>query len=149
MVENALDSRRIATVNWFIIFLGCFHSLLRNKIFKTQLWLMSISLWFSFKGTIFFFFYKIEFLLYHNLSVYVCMKLIFWNLNPDPYPPHPTSTYTCEVTIAPRVCGGHLRVLLTSVIRAIINKSFKESFNTNFIGNRKSCQNINNFFLFS
>ena len=74
------------------------------------------------------------------------MKLPPRDLNPGPYPPHPTSTYTCEVTIAPRVCGGHLRVLLTSVIRAIINKSFKESFNTNFIGNRKSCQNINNFF---
>ena len=79
------------------------------------------------------------------------MKLSFGDLNSSlyPSPPHPTITYTCEVTIAPRVCGGHLRVLLTSVIREIINKSFKESFNTNFIGNRKSYQNINNFFLFS
>ena len=79
------------------------------------------------------------------------MKLSFGDLNSGTYPspPHPTIIYTCEVTTAPRVCGGHLRVLLTSVVRAIINKSFKESFNTNFIGNRKSYQNINNFFLFS
>ena len=28
------------------------------------------------------------------------------DLNPDPYPPHPTSIYTCEMTTAPRVCGG-------------------------------------------
>jgi len=27
-------------------------------------------------------------------------------LNPGPYPPHPTSTYTCGVTITPSVCGG-------------------------------------------
>ena len=34
------------------------------------------------------------------------MKLSPRDLNPDPYPPYPTSTYTCRVTIAPRVCGG-------------------------------------------
>ena len=33
------------------------------------------------------------------------MKLSPRDLNPSPYPPHPTSTYTCEVTIAPKVCG--------------------------------------------
>ena len=70
----------------------------------------------------------------------------FWKLELRLLPP--TRTYTCEVTIAPRVCGGYLKVLLTSVTRANINKSFKESFNRNFIGNSKSCQNINNFFSF-
>ena len=34
------------------------------------------------------------------------MKLSFGDLNPDPYPPRPTSTYTCEVTITPMVYGG-------------------------------------------
>ena len=34
------------------------------------------------------------------------MKLPPGDLNPDLYPPHPTSIYTCGVTIAPRVCGG-------------------------------------------
>ena len=40
------------------------------------------------------------------------MKLLPEDLNPDPHTlhptphtPHPTSTYTCGVTIAPRVCG--------------------------------------------
>ena len=28
------------------------------------------------------------------------------DLNDDPCPPHPTSTYTCGVTIALRVCGN-------------------------------------------
>ena len=36
------------------------------------------------------------------------MKLPPRNLNPSPYPPHPISTCTCRVTIAPRVCGGFL-----------------------------------------
>ena len=43
-------------------------------------------------------------LLYPNLNVYVC-EALFWKLEPDPYPPHSTNTYTCGVTIAPRVCG--------------------------------------------
>ena len=29
------------------------------------------------------------------------MKLFPGNLNPNPYPSHPTSTYTCRVTITP------------------------------------------------
>ena len=36
----------------------------------------------------------------------MCVMLSPRDLNPDPYPPHPTSTYTCGVTVAPRVCGG-------------------------------------------
>ena len=36
----------------------------------------------------------------------MCVKLPPGDLNLGPYPPHPTSTYTCGVTIAPRVCGG-------------------------------------------
>ena len=34
------------------------------------------------------------------------MKLSPGDLNLGLCPPHPTSTYTCGVTIAPRVCGG-------------------------------------------
>ena len=37
----------------------------------------------------------------------MCVKLPPGDLNPGPCPPHPTSTYTCGVTIAPRVCGGN------------------------------------------
>ena len=36
----------------------------------------------------------------------MCVKLLPEDLNLDPYLPHPTSTYTCEVTIAPRMCGS-------------------------------------------
>ena len=36
----------------------------------------------------------------------MCVKLPPENLNLDPCPPHPTSTYTCEVTITSKVCGG-------------------------------------------
>ena len=34
------------------------------------------------------------------------VKLPPRNLNPTPWPPHPTSTYTCGVTTVPRLCGG-------------------------------------------
>ena len=34
------------------------------------------------------------------------VKFPFGNLNLDPCPSHPTSTYTCRVTIASNVCGG-------------------------------------------
>ena len=36
----------------------------------------------------------------------MCVKLLLGDLNSDPYPPHSTSTYTCGVIIAPKVCGG-------------------------------------------
>ena len=36
----------------------------------------------------------------------MCVKFPLGDLNPNLYPSHPTSTYTCGVTIAPRVCGG-------------------------------------------
>ena len=34
------------------------------------------------------------------------------DLNPGPYPPHPTSIYICKITTAPRICGdvGYLFV---------------------------------------
>ena len=38
----------------------------------------------------------------------MCVKLSHENLNLGPFPPHPTSIYTCEVITAPRVCGGDL-----------------------------------------
>ena len=44
------------------------------------------------------------------------MKLPPRDLNPAPYPPHPTSTYTYGVTIAPRVCGGKLSIYLFLLI---------------------------------
>ena len=34
------------------------------------------------------------------------VKLPLEDLNPSPYLPHSTSTYTYAVTIAPRMCGG-------------------------------------------
>ena len=36
----------------------------------------------------------------------MCVNLPPKDLNPSPCPLHFTSTYTCVVTIAPRVCGG-------------------------------------------
>ena len=37
----------------------------------------------------------------------MCVKFPPRDLNPGPYPSHLTSTYTCKVTIALRVCGGY------------------------------------------
>ena len=36
----------------------------------------------------------------------MCVKLLPEDLNPGIYPPHSTSTYTCRITIAPKVCGS-------------------------------------------
>ena len=36
----------------------------------------------------------------------MCVKFPHRDLNPNHYLPHPTSTYTCGVTTAPKVCGG-------------------------------------------
>ena len=33
------------------------------------------------------------------------IKLPLGNLNPSPYPPHLTNTYTYKVTIMPKVCN--------------------------------------------
>ena len=40
------------------------------------------------------------------------VKLPPGDMNLGPYPPHLTNTYTCGVTIAPRLCGGFLENLL-------------------------------------
>ena len=41
----------------------------------------------------------------------MCIKLPPKDLNLGPYPPHPTSTYTYRIIIAPRVCGGRNNIL--------------------------------------
>ena len=40
------------------------------------------------------------------------------------------------------------REMLTNVLKTLINNSFYESFNINFMRNEKSSQNINCFFFF-
>ena len=37
----------------------------------------------------------------------MCVKLPFGYLSSDRYPLHPTSIYTCRVTLMLRVCGSH------------------------------------------
>ena len=44
----------------------------------------------------------------------MCVKFPPRYLNPGPYPPHPTSTYTYGVTIAQRMCGDGYRILFKS-----------------------------------
>ena len=39
--------------------------------------------------------------------MYLCLKLPPENLNPDSYPSHPISTYTCRMTIVSRVLNGN------------------------------------------
>ena len=60
---------------------------------------------------IYIYLYKIEF--YSSLIlVYMCVKLLPRDLNPGPYPPHSTSTYTCKVIIAPKMCGNKMNIFL-------------------------------------
>ena len=44
----------------------------------------------------------------------MCVKLPSGDLNPGPCPPHPTSTYTCGVTIALKVCGGRIVIVINT-----------------------------------
>ena len=41
-----------------------------------------------------------------------------------------------------------ITIMLTGALRVMINNPFQESFDTTFMRNRKSCQNINCFFFF-
>ena len=60
--------------------------------------------------SVFLFFFILRYNFYSSLSV--CVKLISWDLNLDPYFPHPTSIYTCEVTTALKMCGGASQLFL-------------------------------------
>ena len=53
-------------------------------------------------------------------KVYICVKLPPKDLNPDPYPPHPTSIYICGVTTASRVSSGSINT--TSLLLKMKNK---------------------------
>ena len=64
------------------------------------------------------------------------VKLPRKDLNISSCPPHPTNTYTCEVTTTPRASGGSLFDLycirfwemLKNALRTLVNNLFKESF---------------------
>ena len=43
----------------------------------------------------------------------MCITFLVGDLNPDPYPLHPTSTYTYRVTTALRAHGGNTYYLYT------------------------------------
>ena len=46
----------------------------------------------------------------------MCVKISFEDLNPGPYPTHPTNTYTHEITISPRVHSGVIILLLFKIL---------------------------------
>ena len=52
--------------------------------------------------------------------MYICVKLIIGDLNFSPYPSHPTSAYTCEVTTLPKVRGGDILVTLFKIAQSYI-----------------------------
>ena len=54
--------------------------------------------------------------------VYMCVKFITRDLYLDSYPTHPATTYTCGVTIAPRVRGGAIKSFeVLKIIATIVN----------------------------
>ena len=56
------------------------------------------------------------------------MKLPPEDLNPSHYPPHFTNTYTCGVTIAPRMYGGPI-----VIARKKKKKKEKEGYLSNVV----------------
>ena len=53
--------------------------------------------------------------------MYMCVNLPFGDLNPDPYPPHLTSTYTYGVTIVPRVCDGYITNIIPTFCPLVLD----------------------------
>ena len=53
------------------------------------------------------------------------MKLPSGDLNPDPYPPHPTNTYIYGVIIALRVCGGKHRLISGPLLSKLTKDHFR------------------------
>ena len=43
----------------------------------------------------------------------MCVKFPFEDLNTGPHLSHSTNTYTCEVIIAPRECGGDNYIIIS------------------------------------
>ena len=53
--------------------------------------------------------------------MYMCVNLPFGGLNPNPYPPHLTSTYTYGVTIEPRVCDGYITNIIPTFCPLVLD----------------------------
>ena len=45
----------------------------------------------------------------------MCVKISFGDLNLGPYLPHPTNTYTHEITISPRMRSGVIILILFKI----------------------------------
>ena len=56
----------------------------------------------------------------------MCVKFSLGDLNSSPYFPHLTNTYTCGVTIIPKVCGGF--TILISYDFTVVKESTKSNF---------------------
>ena len=61
------------------------------------------------------------------------MKLPLGDLNLGHYPPHPTSTYTCEMTIAPRVCSGNTKFVYVKGKKILNFRSSPFKFKMKFV----------------
>ena len=62
----------------------------------------------------------------------MCVKLPSIDLNLDPYPLHPTSIYTCGVTITPMVRGGTTTLLSlgNKMVAFLMHQKMKGALNS-------------------
>ena len=58
------------------------------------------------------FFYTIYKFYYSIIQVYMYVKIPLGDLNPNPYPLHPTNIYTCRVAIVSRLCDGSKNIIV-------------------------------------
>ena len=83
-----------------------------------------------------FFYTRLKF--YSSLiKLYMCMKFPPRELNPNSYPPHPTSTYTCGLTIVSKMCSDMRELLISSY-----DYSFPLENETNINSIKKKTKNI-------
>ena len=62
----------------------------------------------------------------------MCLKLLNKELNYGPYPPHPTSIYTCGVTTTPMVRGGTTTLLSlgNKMVAFLMHQKMKGALNS-------------------
>ena len=77
-----------------------------------------------------------------TLPVYMCVKLTIRDLYHDSYPPHPTISYTCGVTIVAGVRGGAIKsfevlIIIATIVNVIQHEKKERQNDVKKIGKKK------------
>ena len=82
----------------------------------------------SVKNSIVFILFYMRWKFYYNLSKCICVWVPSWRLKLRPFSPHLTSTYTCGVTIVPRLYGSKLNSIVKGSRNFVRKKKVLRNF---------------------